>query len=525
MKMQSSVARLESDGTTEHGQVRYAKPSEWAAQKDIIKRLYLDENKTLDEVRRIMADEHQFHATPSMYKKRIRAWHFSKKLEEDDVLEVLQQKLERKAAGESSHNLVIRGRVVRNQRLRRFLERRPDVLARLQAHPGSAASVGSPSSSYDVPTEVPRVRSLSPESRNMEMTLSTVRDYVRSPLWMVSDRGSAYRRVEITDPRASRSDMLQAVDEFYWLQASIDNQKPPKVIFQLVNSTLNRLSGAIRTELPDFFFQMLEILQHPWSNHTELAQIFRRHVAELAVVHLGRNHPMSVLWIHLLKEKDEANSNRIFQDVLELLLQELLMSKGPQNHLTCMALDYLLRFLIHTQGAFPSWKRFKRWLDAYPGWDDAVEWSSYVQSTLEDSKHSNTDSTVVSNRHHNTASIRRLTSASIEYQRPSGPSVGDLHSGYLLPYLAGRISIRNGDSERAEGLFLKAKAVARQARQPHLTDYYVKTYTNLHVLYIATEQDEKLAALHEELATFKADLSPEVRWPTENLPHDCSDCV
>ncbi|KAI0910155.1 Clr5 domain-containing protein [Ustulina deusta] len=518
--MQPSVARLESDGTTEHGQVRYAKPSEWAAHKDLIRRLYLDENKTLDEVRRIMADENQFHATPSMYKKRIRAWHLSKKLEEEDVLEVLQQKLERKAAGESSHNLVIRGRVVRNQRLRRFLERRPDVLARLQAHPGSVASIGSPSSSYGVPTEVPRVRSLSPESRNMEQTLSAVRDYVRSPLWIPSD---AYRSVEILDLRASRIEMLQAVDEFYWLQASIDNNKPPKVVFQLVNSTLNRLSGAIRSELPDFFFQMLEVLQHPWSNHVELSQIFRRHVAELAVVHLGRNHPMSILWIHLLRENDDS-SNRIFQDVLELLLQELLRSKGPQDHLTCVALDYLLRFLIHTQGAFPSWKRFRRWLDAYPGWDNAAQWSNYVQSTLEDSNvDASNVSTVMPNRQ--AGGVRRLTSAAIEYQRPGGPSFGDLHSAYLLPYLAGRISIRNGDAERAEGLFLKAKAVAKQARQPHLTDYYIKAYTNLHVLYVATKQGEKLAALHEEIATFKADLGLDVRWPTENLPHQCSGCV
>ncbi|KAI0975519.1 Clr5 domain-containing protein [Xylaria arbuscula] len=533
--MQSSAAHLESDGTTEHGQVRYAKPSEWAAQKDIIKRLYLDDNKTLDEVRRIMADEHQFHATPSMYKKRIRAWHFSKKLEEDDVLEVLQQKLEKKAAGESSHNLVIRGRVVRNQRLRRFLERRPDVLARLQAHPGSAAPIGSPSS-YDVPTDIPRVRSLSPESRNMERTLSAVRDYVRSPLWMVADSGDAYRNVEIIDPRALRSDMLQAVDEFYWLQSSIDNNKQPKVIFQLVNSTLNRLSSAMRAELPDFFFQMLEILQHPWSNHTELSHIFRRHVAELAVVHLGRNHPMSILWIHLLREDNDENSNRIFQDVMELLLQELLMSKGPQNHMTCVALDYLLRFLIHTQGAFPSWKRFKRWLDAYPGWDDAVKWSNYVKSTLEDTKRSSIVSTSISNisnhlhhnhhhHHHNTTGTRRSTPASIEYQRPGGPSFGDIHSAYLLPYLSGRISIRNGDAERAEGFLLKAKTVARQARQPHQTDYYCKVYTNLHVLYVAMNQEEKLAALHEELVAFKAGHSPEVRWPTENLPHDCSDCV
>ncbi|TGJ82643.1 hypothetical protein E0Z10_g6121 [Xylaria hypoxylon] len=517
---QSSVARPESDGAAEHGQVRYAKPSEWAAQKDIIKRLYLDENKTLDEVRRVMAGEHQFHATPSMYKKRIRAWHFSKKLEEDDVLEVLQQKLERKAAGESSHNLVIRGRIVRNQRLRRFLERRPDVLARLQAHPDSGGSAGSsPSSSYGAPTEIPRVHSLSPESRDMEQTLFAVRDYVRSPLW-ITEGGGTPRSVEIIDLSASRTSMLQAVDEFYCLQTSIDSKKAPKVIFQLLNSTLNRLSGVIRAEQPDFFFQMIEILEHPWSNHPELSQIFRRHVAELAIVHLGRNHPMSVLWIHMLRQSD-GNSNRISHNVLELLVQELLRSKGPQDHLTCAALDYLLRFLIHTQGAFVSWKRFKHWMDAYPGWDDEAEWSAAVRSKLQDVEAETPD--VEKSSASTVVSTRRLTSAAIEYRRPAGPD-GDIHSGFLLPYLAGRISIRNGDAERAEGLFLKAKAVARQARQPHLTDYYAKVYTNLHVIYVATKQDEKLAALHEELAAFKASLPSGTRLREANLPHDCPEC-
>ncbi|KAK5637003.1 hypothetical protein RRF57_012715 [Xylaria bambusicola] len=512
--MQSPVTRLEPDGTTEHGQVRYAKPSEWAAHKDKIKRLYLDENKTLDEVRRIMADEYQFHAT---------TWHLSKKLEEEDVLEVLQQKLERKAAGEPTQNLVIRGRVVRNQRLRRFLERRPDVLTRLQGHPSSAVAAGSPASSYGTPVQVPRVRPLSPESRNMERTLSAVRDYVRSPLW-IADEGRTFRNVTVIDMRTTRANMLQAVDEFYWLQASIDNDKPPKVVFQLVNSALNRLNDAMRAQLPDFFFQMLEILQHPWSNHSELSQIFRRHVAELAVAHLGRNHPMSILWIHLLREKNDANVNSITEDVLELLLQELLIAKGPQDHLTCIALDYLLRFLIHTEGAYPSWLRFKRWLDTYPGWDDAIEWQSNVQSTIEaqNVEISNVFSVIP---HPQAGSARRLTSAAVEYQRPSGHTVGDLHSGYLLPYLAGRISIRNGDTDRAEGLFLKAKAVARQARQPHLTDYYVKAYTNLHVLYVATRQDQKLAKLHKELAEFKAEVPPNMKWPRENLPYQCFDCV
>jgi len=54
---------VESQEATDQCALRYAKPSEWAAHKALIKKLYLDENKTLDEMRRIMADEHQFRAT------------------------------------------------------------------------------------------------------------------------------------------------------------------------------------------------------------------------------------------------------------------------------------------------------------------------------------------------------------------------------------------------------------------------------------------------------------------------------
>ncbi|KAI1110686.1 Clr5 domain-containing protein [Nemania sp. NC0429] len=527
MEMQSSAARLESDGIAEHGRVRYAKPSEWTAQKDIIRRLYLDENKTLDEVRRIMADKHQFHATPSMYKKRIRVWHFSKKLEEDDVLEVLQQKLERKAAGETSHNLVIRGRVVRNQRLRRFLERRPEVLNRLQVNPDLLVSIGSPSSSYGVPTTVPRVRSLSPESRNMEMTLSAVRDYVRecaggpNAPWTWASGAYTSRRREAMDLRSSRADMFQAVDEFYCLQASIDGDRPPKEVFQLLNSTLNRLSGAIKMELPDLVFQMLEILQHPWSNHPELSRIFRRHVADLGVVHLGINHPLSILWIHMLREHDR-NSVRLSHDILELLLQELLISMGPHHHLTCVALDYVLRFLMHTQDAHVSWKRFHRWLTAYPEWQEPQKWAESVRAKLQDSGDEDSGrSKVILN--HRVGDGRLLMSPAMEYQR--GAASEDLHSRHLLPYLSGRIAIRNGDAERAEGWFLIAKAAAKEIRPPHLIIYYLNSFTNLHVLYSATNQEEKLAGMHKELQVFKAELPVGFELMPSLLPPRCPDCA
>jgi hypothetical protein len=61
--MMLPAPRSKSQGTAEQGPIRYAKPSEWAAQKDVIRKLYLVENKSLEEVRRVMADQYQFHAT------------------------------------------------------------------------------------------------------------------------------------------------------------------------------------------------------------------------------------------------------------------------------------------------------------------------------------------------------------------------------------------------------------------------------------------------------------------------------
>jgi hypothetical protein len=41
----------------------YAEPGDWADRKAIIARLYVDENKPLKEVMRIMRDDFQFRAT------------------------------------------------------------------------------------------------------------------------------------------------------------------------------------------------------------------------------------------------------------------------------------------------------------------------------------------------------------------------------------------------------------------------------------------------------------------------------
>ncbi|KAI1818536.1 hypothetical protein GGS20DRAFT_527474 [Poronia punctata] len=513
MESQSPVDRLESEGPSEQGGLRYAKPSEWAAHKELIKTLYLDENKTLDEVRRIMADKHQFRATPSMFKKRIRSWHFLKKLEEDDVLKLFQQKLEREAAGEHAPPPVIRGRVVRNQRLKRFLERRPETLARLQ----SGASPGTPTtyrwSSPESSGEVPRVLPSWPEARYMEKTLTAIRDYIRActlgpePMWEWIPGGYTSRKEAAIDTRLSRLELTRAVDDFYLLQSYIDESKPLDDIFQLLNSTLNRLTNLIRTELPDMFFQMIELLQHTWSNHRQLEQIFRRHVVELAIVQLGREHPLSILWLHMLRARG-GESFKIPLNVLYILLRELAISRGSHDQLTSMALAYLLRLSIQTEGTVAATERFKQWIVSFPGWDRSESWSGTIESRLGASR------AIESNRpaDHTCPSS---SAGVIGYLQPDfGPSEVS-EAKFCLSYLGGRIALRNGDADRAEAWFLDAMMAAKQHEGYRKIDYCTKVTTNLRVLYTATSQKEKLAGLFREERELEAELPPGMKWPTE----------
>lgn len=63
LQVSGSDARPPSSLTTTFKKKQYATPSQWQAQKATIKRLYLDENRTLPDVRAILQNKHDFHAT------------------------------------------------------------------------------------------------------------------------------------------------------------------------------------------------------------------------------------------------------------------------------------------------------------------------------------------------------------------------------------------------------------------------------------------------------------------------------
>ncbi|KAK2007398.1 hypothetical protein LZ32DRAFT_662930 [Colletotrichum eremochloae] len=51
---------------------------DWNAKKDVIRRLYLDENLPLKDIIDVMSKEHSFSATERMYKRQFQKWNWKK---------------------------------------------------------------------------------------------------------------------------------------------------------------------------------------------------------------------------------------------------------------------------------------------------------------------------------------------------------------------------------------------------------------------------------------------------------------
>ncbi|KIL83693.1 hypothetical protein FAVG1_13086 [Fusarium avenaceum] len=83
--------------------------SVWHQHKKTIKRLYMDDNHTLEETMAIMIETYQFNATMRMYKERLRGWGYRKNLKKTDVKNIVQKINER--AGRETEVLMGGGKI------------------------------------------------------------------------------------------------------------------------------------------------------------------------------------------------------------------------------------------------------------------------------------------------------------------------------------------------------------------------------------------------------------------------------
>ncbi|KAG6356221.1 hypothetical protein INS49_015608 [Diaporthe citri] len=100
---------------------RWAESGDWDSVRSLITMMYKVEGRPLKEVMRIMETEHQFLATPKMYKKRIKDWGIDKNLKTDKLLASPRTQQRRDATQKGSQSGV-RGTVVDAPNTNQYVE-------------------------------------------------------------------------------------------------------------------------------------------------------------------------------------------------------------------------------------------------------------------------------------------------------------------------------------------------------------------------------------------------------------------
>ncbi|KAH7041102.1 uncharacterized protein B0I36DRAFT_358302 [Microdochium trichocladiopsis] len=339
---------------------QYATPSQWQAQKATIKRLYLDENQTLPEVRAILETDYGFHATINMYKKRLRAWGFTKNIQESEAKSLLIDQLRHMNAQDTAGQIRLGGRQSSDKKLQRYLQRNPFLLwqvgATAQPH-RPPASPGSPAASDDFPlTTTPldsvdmccsasmshslAVRLSAPAStRDLERTLLAVRYYIQTNKVISETPSTQWRRIMLGHSPNKPvlhlgADLIRFHDTFCFVADALNCGSNPAVA-QLLQPHFDRIQSLLQQQHPDLISSMMRMsLDMAAKKRPELARIVHNYLLEMTPLTLTRNHPMAVVWASMrrwhMSEGDE-NMNEFRKAVMLASETEMVNALRARN--------------------------------------------------------------------------------------------------------------------------------------------------------------------------------------------------
>ncbi|KAK3939983.1 Clr5 domain-containing protein [Diplogelasinospora grovesii] len=298
---------------------KWAKGPDWIVAKPIINRLYKDEQRTLKEVMAIMEMEHNFHATPKMYKTRLKEWGISKTVKSTEVVAALQTLENYQAVGKSSQ-VTIHGKEIDLEFVRNYIKRNKSRIKRLDV--GEAAI----SLALGTNNKPPRPRVGLGYDRPAEELLSTMAVYVDGAFsgkqWFVDVDGSCRSR------KGGRGnfflldlwDRLDIASKLMAESAEVD-------LVRMLDPAFGYLDDIIREEDPrsvPFLMSCFEVLRY--RGRVDLMGLFLRYTAQLSARMLGGKHPQSRIWKQCLEMYDEEH-----QQLLGRLYMLLLDSYQKQD--------------------------------------------------------------------------------------------------------------------------------------------------------------------------------------------------
>ncbi|KAI8961495.1 hypothetical protein F5Y11DRAFT_224726 [Daldinia sp. FL1419] len=321
---------------------------DWARFRNVITKLYLDQDKTLEEVKSYMEEHHEFHSTVSMYKKKLAAWGAFKNLRFDEVLQILYLKKHRDKAHKPSI-FYIRGREIDQGNLQVYLSRNPSIFAKLEA-----GATPNPEAIRDVTCRTPpSISSISVSKRLSPSPMRSTPIGRRSPvpsfpedmfqalhiyldqsfetgLWSWSESHCWNTR-----GRCGPSELLSSLlDRCVTAGLSVSRQAQPAALRKVLDTPFFMLARVFRNPPPILIPRILSTATHLIRiGCGEVCGLLLRFCQDISTAMYGRDSPLTRFWRNFISvpyiERRDATER-----VLALCVSEYGTRLGPTHHLT-----------------------------------------------------------------------------------------------------------------------------------------------------------------------------------------------
>ncbi|KAI1390681.1 uncharacterized protein F4822DRAFT_160646 [Hypoxylon trugodes] len=327
---------------------RYATAQDWSRLQDTILRLYLDEDKTLEEVKGHMEEHHDFFATIPMYKKKFTTWGAYKNLRFDEVLQILHLKKQRDATQKQS-TYFIRNREVDHDSLQVYLSRNPSVFAKLEAgatpNPDAIRDVAcrtpiptSPTLTYRKTSPLPKCPSplglshrLLPVSGEIFQALHDYLDQsFRTGLWSWSND-----HCWNTHGRNGPSGLLSSViDRCITAGLSVSRQVEPVAVRQVLDAPFAMLIRVFRNPPPILIPKLLSAAAHlERIGRGDIRGLLLHFCQDVTLSMYGQDYSLAKFW-KCLASIPHPEQRDIMERVLASCISEYDKRLGPAHPLS-----------------------------------------------------------------------------------------------------------------------------------------------------------------------------------------------